>query len=34
MFVAAAVLTASLAGSVNLVWIDPAGTAPFASEMA
>jgi hypothetical protein len=34
MFVAAAVVTAALAGSVNLVWVDPAGTAPFAYEMA
>jgi hypothetical protein len=34
MHVAAAILTASLAGSVDLVWIDPAGMAPFAYEMA
>jgi hypothetical protein len=34
MHVAAAVLAASLAGSVNLVWIDPSGTAPYAYETA
>jgi hypothetical protein len=34
MLVAAALLTASLAGSVDLVWIDPAEMAPFSYETA